>query len=235
MTRPGTRSDATLPAGSAPTPAASRHGGGGGRKSSRHLSRAALKPVLFTLLALPLLALIGGLFTDGLGANPVETITHVSGEWALRLLLLALACTPIRKLTGITWVMSVRRMLGLYAFFYACVHLLTYSALDAGFDLDYIIEDVLKRQYITIGFAAFLTLLPLAATSTNAMIKRLGARRWRALHRLAYVATAAALLHFLWLVKADLREPLVHIGIFAVLMGLRIPAVGRLLRRRTRL
>lgn len=186
-----------------------------------------LKPVIFVALALPAISLVVGLFTNNLGANPVETITHVTGEWGLRLLLLTLACTPIRKLTGYTRVMRLRRMFGLYAFFYACIHFLTYAALDASFDVDYIIEDVVKRLYITVGFAALLTLIPLAMTSTNGMIKRLGARRWQRLHQLVYVATGLVLLHFLWLVKTDLREPLIHIAVFVVLMLLRIPPLSR--------
>jgi len=186
-----------------------------------------LKPIAFILLALPAASLVYGLFASSLGANPVETITHVTGEWGLRLLLLTLSCTPVRKLTGFTTIMRLRRMFGLYAFFYASLHLLTYAVLDAGLDIDYIIEDVVKRLYITVGFAAFLTLIPLAATSTNAMIRRLGARNWQRLHQLVYVATFCVLLHFLWLVKADTREPLIHMVVFALLMLLRVPRLRR--------
>lgn len=186
-----------------------------------------LKPIAFTLLALPAASLVYGLFASSLGANPVETITHVTGEWGLRLLLLTLACTPIRKLTGFTSIMRLRRMFGLYAFFYASLHLLTYAVLDAGLDIGYIIEDVVKRLYITVGFAAFVLLLPLAVTSTNKMIRRLGARNWQRLHQLVYVATFCVLLHFLWLVKADTREPLIHMVVFALLMGLRVPRLQR--------
>ena len=189
--------------------------------------RAWLKPVVFIVLALPAARLVLGLFAGGLGANPVETITHVTGDWGLRLLLLTLACTPVRKLTGYREIMKLRRMFGLYAFFYACVHLLTYAILDAGLDLAYIIEDVVKRLYITVGFAAFLTLIPLAATSTNGMIRRLGARRWQRLHQLVYVATFGVLLHFLWLVKADVREPVIHMAVFALLMLMRMPVLSR--------
>ena len=190
-----------------------------------------LKPLLFVLLAMPAAALVYGLFSATLGPNPVETITHSTGEWALRMLLVTLAVTPIRKLTGASWVMRVRRMLGLYAFFYACLHVLTYLVLDAEFSLAYVVEDVVKRAYITVGFAAFLVLIPLAATSNHAMMRRLGGRRWQALHRAAYVATFAALLHFLWLVKADVREPLIHIAVFVLLMLMRVPAISARLPR----
>lgn len=191
-----------------------------------------LKPGLFCLCALPAVSLVVGLFTSNLGPNPVETITHETGEWALRLLLVTLAVTPLRKLTGRAGVMRFRRMLGLYAFFYASAHLLTYLVLDAEFDPGYILEDIVERTYITIGFAAFLVLVPLAVTSNNALLRRLGARRWQRLHRLAYVATFGALLHFLWLVKADLREPLVYMAIFGILMLLRVPAIAARLPRR---
>jgi sulfoxide reductase heme-binding subunit YedZ len=162
----------------------------------------------------------------------VETITHSTGDWALRLLLATLAVTPLRKITGDASLMRLRRMLGLYAFFYVCLHLLTYVWLDAFFSLAYIWDDIAKRLYITAGFTGFCLLLPLAMTSTNAMIRRLGARRWQRLHRLAYAAALAGVLHFLWLVKADVREPLVYMAVFALLMLARVPPVSRRLSRR---
>ena len=197
-----------------------------------------LKPALFAAACIPFASLVFGLFTDALGANPVETITHESGEWTLRLLLLTLLVTPLRRVTGLTWLVRVRRMLGLFAFFYLMVHFATYALLDAGLDLEYVVEDVLDRPYITVGFATLCTLLPLAATSTDAMIRRLGGARWRRLHRLAYLAGAGGVLHFLWLAwsKSDLREPLIYAAILAALLAARIPAVatrlGRLAPRR---
>ncbi len=192
------------------------------------------KVALFAACCVPLALLVAAGLTDELGANPVETITHETGEWALRLLLLTLALTPLRKLTGAATLIRFRRMLGLYAFFYVCLHLLTYVWLDAFFSLAYIWDDIVKRLYITAGFAGFCVMVPLAVTSTNAMIRRLGAKTWQRLHRLAYAAALAGVLHFLWLAKADLREPLIYLSIFAVLMLARLPPISRKLGRRTR-
>lgn len=189
------------------------------------------RPLVFAACAIPVLLLAYRAFAGSLGPNPVEAITQYTGQWALRLLLITLAITPLRKLSGVNALVRVRRMLGLYAYFYACLHLLTYVWLDAFFSLAYIWDDIAKRLYITVGFTAFCLLTPLAATSTNAMIRRLGARRWQQLHRLGYAAALAAILHFLWLVKADLREPLLYLGIFAVLMLARVPPVSRRLAR----
>lgn len=190
-----------------------------------------LKPLLFVLCALPALSLVYAAFNNGLGANPVETITHATGEWALRLLLATLAVTPLRKLTGLSTIMRVRRMIGLYAFFYVCVHLLTYVWLDAYFSLHYIWGDLAKRLYITAGFVGFCLMLPLAITSTNKMIRRLGAKRWQRLHQLVHAAALAGVLHFWWLVKADVREPLFYAAFFALLMLLRIRPVATRLSR----
>jgi sulfoxide reductase heme-binding subunit YedZ len=188
--------------------------------------------VVFVLCALPAAWLGYAAYAGGLGPNPVETITFTTGDWALRLLLVTLAVTPLRKLTGIAAVMRLRRMLGLYAFFYVCLHVLTYVWLDAFFSLAYIWDDIAKRLYITAGFTGFCLLVPLAFTSTNAMIHRLGARRWQRLHRLVYPAAIAGVLHFLWLVKADLREPLVYAAVLALLLVARVPTVSRRLGRR---
>ncbi len=188
---------------------------------------AVARPVLFLACLLPLAALVWAGFRGALGANPVETITHDTGQWALRLLLATLAVTPVRRLTGWAPVVRLRRMLGLFAFFYAALHLATYLWLDQFFAWGAIAEDVLKRPYITVGFAAFLLLVPLAATSTQAMVRRLGGRRWRLLHRLVYPAAALAVLHLLWLVKADLREPLVYAAILALLLAARVRLPGR--------
>jgi methionine sulfoxide reductase heme-binding subunit len=178
---------------------------------------------LACMLALvPLARLVAGVFTDRLGANPIEVITRATGEWTLILLLVTLAVTPLRRLTGLNWLLRLRRMLGLTAFFYGCLHLVTYLWLDQFFDLAAIAKDIVKRPFITAGFTAFLLLLPLAITSTDAMVRRLGGRRWLALHRLAYVATAIGVVHYWWLVKADVREPLFYAVILAVLLAMRL-------------
>ena len=178
---------------------------------------------LACMLALvPLVRLVAGVFTDRLGANPIEVITRATGEWTLILLLVTLAVTPLRRLTGLNWLLRLRRMLGLTAFFYGCLHLVTYLWLDQFFDLAAIAKDIVKRPFITAGFTAFLLLLPLAITSTDAMVRRLGGRRWLALHRLAYVATAIGVVHYWWLVKADVREPLFYAVILAVLLAMRL-------------
>jgi sulfoxide reductase heme-binding subunit YedZ len=158
----------------------------------------------------------------GLGAEPVEEITHRTGWWALTLLLVTLAVTPLRRLTGWNRVIQLRRMLGLFAFLYATLHVLTYFGLDQLFDLRYIAEDIVERPYITAGFAAWLLLLPLAVTSTRGWIRRLG-KRWQRLHRLVYPAAGLAVLHFLWLVKADTREPVVFGILLILLLLLRLP------------
>jgi methionine sulfoxide reductase heme-binding subunit len=171
--------------------------------------------------------------TGGLGAEPVERITHRTGWWALTLLLVTLALTPARRATGWNRLIQARRMLGLFAFFYATLHVLTYFGLDLFFDLAFLAEDVLQRPYITVGFTAWLLLLPLAVTSTKGWIRRLGGKRWQRLHRLAYPAAALAVLHFLWLVKADTREPLLFGAVLLALLALRLPPVaGRLGRLR---
>ena len=193
---------------------------------------AVIKTGLFAAALAPFTALVVSGFTDGLGANPVEAITHTTGEWALRLLLATLAITPLRHLTGWVWLTRLRRMVGLFAFFYLVLHFTTYAVLDASLDLAYVVEDVADRLYITAGFAAFVMLVPLAATSTNAMVRRLGPLRWRRLHRLVYAAGIGGVLHYLWLVKADLREPLVYAGILAVLLAARLPVVVKRLQAR---
>lgn len=164
------------------------------------------------------LAATGG---DALGADPVAAITHRTGDWALRFLLLTLAVTPLRRLSGRTALLRFRRMLGLYAFFYASAHFATYLVLDLGGYWAQILDDIVKRPFITVGFSAWLLLLPLVATSTRGMMRRLG-RRWGQLHRLVYAIAVLAVLHFVWLVKSDLREPLIYAGILAQLLGLRV-------------
>lgn len=182
---------------------------------------AGLKAALFALCLVPL-AQLGWLgWADRLGANPIELITRHLGTWTLNFLLVTLAVTPLRHLTGWHWLMRLRRMLGLYAFFYALLHFLTYLWLDQFFDWAEIGRDILKRPFITVGMATFLLLAPLAATSTKAMIRRLGGQRWQRLHRLIYPAALLAVLHFTWMVKVDVREPALYGVILAVLLGLR--------------
>ncbi len=193
--------------------------------------KRALQTFTVTAGALPAASLVVSALTDGLGADPVEHVTHATGGWALRFLLLSLAVTPLRRLLGWSWAAPLRRTLGLTAFGYACFHYLTYLGLEHFFDWQLIVEDVLERRYVTAGFAAFLCLVPLAVTSTRAMIRRLG-RRWVSLHRLVYLAAALGVIHFLWLVKSDLREPLVYAAVLALLLGLR--ALPWLARSRSR-
>ncbi|MGI9336476.1 MAG: sulfite oxidase heme-binding subunit YedZ [Gammaproteobacteria bacterium] len=194
-----------------------------------------LKPLVFVLACVPAALLIAGLFTGGLGVNPVETITHRTGETALQLLLLTLAVTPLRRLSGWQVIARLRRMLGLFAFFYVTLHFTIYAVLDASLDPAYVLDDIVKRPYITIGFLAACTLVPLAATSTNAMVKRLGGAAWRRLHKLVYVAAAVAVTHYLWLVKADVVEPAIYAAMFIALMTLRLPALANSLPRWRRL
>ena len=184
--------------------------------------RWLIKPALFVISLVPLAVLIQKGLNNDLGANPVETINRFTGDWVLRFLLVTLAVTPLRRLFGWNALLRYRRMLGLFAFFYVCLHFLSYAWLDQYFAIADIIKDVAKRPYITVGFACFLMLIPLAATSTNAMIRRLGARRWQRLHRLVYLVGVGGIVHFLWLVKSDLREPLIYGAILAVLLGFRL-------------
>ena len=170
----------------------------------------------------PLAALVVGAFSDALGANPIERITHVTGEWTLRFLLVALAITPIRRFARVTWIAPYRRTFGLLAFTYGTLHGLTYFVLDQELDLPLLFEDVLERRFVTAGFAAWLVMLPLALTSTRAMVRRLGAR-WKTLHRLAYAAGILGVIHYLWLVKADLLAPLLHAAVLAGLLLARLP------------
>jgi sulfoxide reductase heme-binding subunit YedZ len=177
---------------------------------------------------LPLGWLIAGALTDGLGANPIEYITRATGDWTLRLLLVTLAVTPLRQLTGWHWLVRLRRMLGLYAFFYASLHFVTYLWLDQFFDFGSIVKDIIKRPFITLGFGAFVLLLPLAMTSTNGMVRRLGGRVWQRLHRLAYLVGILGVAHYWWLVKKDLTEPIVYAGILASLFAVRLWHARRL-------
>lgn len=183
---------------------------------------AAIKALLFTLCLLPLAALVWAGVHDDLGANPIEAVIRNLGDWALRFLLITLAVTPLRRFTGLHWLLRLRRMLGLYTFFYALLHVACYVGVDQFFDWAEIFNDILKRPFITVGFVAFAFLLPLAATSTNGMIRRLGGQRWQRLHRLVYPTAMLAVLHFFWMVKLDVREPLLYAAILAFLLGLRL-------------
>jgi sulfoxide reductase heme-binding subunit YedZ len=186
-----------------------------------------IKPALFVacLIPLALLALRG--VRGGLGANPIEYITHSTGWWTLAFLLITLLVTPLRRVTGMTWLLRLRRMLGLYAFFYACLHFVTYIWLDQFFDWSSVVKDVMKRPFITVGFAAFVMLIPLAATSTNAMVRRLGSKRWQLLHRLVYAIAICGVTHFWWLVKKDITEPLTFAVLLAILLAARVAALVR--------
>jgi sulfoxide reductase heme-binding subunit YedZ len=173
-------------------------------------------------LALVPAARIGALAaTDGLGPNPIAEAMNRLGFWTLTLLLAALAPTAIRIVTGWKWPLRLRRMLGLEAFLYVCLHLGVYLWLDQGFDLSEIGKDIAKRKFITVGFTAFLLLVPLAVTSTDAMVRRLGFRRWKRLHRLVYVAGILGVTHFVWRVKSDLRQPLLFAAALALLLAIR--------------
>jgi len=166
-----------------------------------------LKPLIFAAALGPLAYLALGAWQGRLGANPIETVTRSTGLWTLRFMLITLAVTPARRLTGWNDIVRVRRMLGLFAFFYGSLHLVTYVWLDQFFDLAAIAKDVVKRPFITAGFSAYALLVPLAITSTSGMIRRLGGRWWRRLHRLAYAAAALGVVHYWWLVKLDTQPP----------------------------
>ena len=179
---------------------------------------------MFLLCLLPLgkLALeIFGLAGMSLGANPIEELIHRLGKWGLNFLLITLSVTPLRKLTGMNWLIRFRRMLGLFTFFYILLHFLTYAGLDQRFDIAVIVEDIVERPYITIGMSALLLLLPLAITSTKGMMRRLG-KRWQKLHRLVYVIGALGVWHFYWQVKEDILEPSIYIFVLVVLLGYHI-------------
>ena len=193
-----------------------------------------LKAVVFCLALVPLGRLAAGvfLFPEWLGANPAEFITRSTGDWTLRFLLTTLAVTPLRRLLGWHWLASFRRMLGLYAFFYGVVHLSSYVAFDHVFEVTEILKDIVKRPFITVGFAALVLMTPLAITSTDKMVRRLGAKRWLALHRLVYVLAPLGVLHFWWMVKRDVTEPALYAVILAALLGYRV--VTKLAERRRR-
>ena len=180
------------------------------------------KRALFAACLIPALLLVWRGFTGHLSANPVEFIEHKTGDWVLRFLLITLAVTPLRKIFEQPLFTRFRRMLGLFAFFYVCVHLSMYLTFDQMFDPRGIFADVMKRPYITVGTAGFLMLIPLAITSRAAMVRRLGPKRWQRLHRLVYFCALAGIIHYYWLVKSDVREPFMYFGMWAVLMLFRV-------------
>jgi sulfoxide reductase heme-binding subunit YedZ len=193
----------------------------------------AVKALAFAGCLVPALVLTWKGFHDGLGANPIDVITRSTGKWTLTFLLITLSVTPLRKLSGMSWLIGFRRMLGLFAFFYGCLHLTTYVWLDKFFDVHAMLHDIAKRRFITAGMTAWTLMLPLALTSTAGWIRRMGGKRWQLLHRLIYLSAAAGVVHFIWLVKADLRRPLTYGAILSVLLAYRL-AAWLVARARTR-
>jgi len=196
-----------------------------------------LKVAVFLACLGPLAALLWKYHADDLGANPIEVITHATGDWILRFLLITLAITPLRKLTRQPWLIRFRRMLGLFAFFYGCLHFTTYIWLDQFFDWANMVKDVQKRPFITAGFTGFVLMIPLAVTSTSWAVRKMGGQRWQWLHRLIYASATAGVIHYLWLVKKDISEPLIYAGVLALLLLYRVGAWGipALRARRARL
>jgi sulfoxide reductase heme-binding subunit YedZ len=193
-----------------------------------------LKPGVFVGALVPLAGLVLQATRGTLGADPVAIALNRLGLLALIFLVASLACTPAKTLLGWTWPIRLRRMLGLFAFFYACLHFTTYVAVDQRFDWPVLWADVTKRKFMVVGFGAFLLLLPLALTSTDASVRRLGFRRWKALHRLVYLAAVLAVVHFLWRVKLDIREPLIYALVLGALFLARVVDAVRTRRAKTR-
>lgn len=193
-----------------------------------------LKPAVLVGALVPL-ALLGWDFSQGsLGANPIQRVLNQFGMLALIILVASLACTPLKVLFQWTWPLRIRKLLGLLGFFYACLHFLTYAVVDQELMLGTIVQDITKRPFITVGFVALVLLVPLAVTSTNAMVRRMGFPAWQRLHRLVYVAVALGVIHFVWRVKKDLTEPLVYAGVLALLLGIRGAEAVRKRRARAR-
>lgn len=182
---------------------------------------ARLKPIAFLICLIPSGQLLYWAYMDDLGVNPIDTITRFTGSWALFILLASLSVTPLRRITGWNDLIKFRRMLGLFAFFYAALHFATYMVLDLYFDFSAIGKDILKRPYITVGFTALVLMIPLALTSTTGMIRRLG-KRWQQLHRLVYLIAILGVLHFYWLVKSDIRRPAQYGAVLLILLGCRL-------------
>ena len=189
---------------------------------SRGAPQPWLKPGLFVGALAPLFVMVVEAVQGTMGANPIAEVENVLGLAALVLLVASLACTPLRRLTGWAWPARIRRELGLFAFFYVSLHFLTYVLVDQTLDAGRIIDDIAKRPFITVGFAALVLLIPLALTSTTASIRRLGFRRWTLLHQLAYVAGVLAVIHFFWRVKIDVSQPLIYAGVLTLLLVVRV-------------
>jgi len=190
----------------------------------RVLSSRWVKVPVFALCLVPALLLGWKALNGDLGANPIEFITHWTGDWTIRFLCITLAVTPLRKILRLPELIRFRRMLGLFGFFYACLHFLTWFVLDKFFDWGEILKDVVKRPFITAGFTAFVLLIPLAVTSTTGWIRRMGGKRWQMLHRLIYVSGIAGVVHYYWLVKSDIRLPVMYGAIVCVLLAYRLVA-----------
>jgi methionine sulfoxide reductase heme-binding subunit len=186
------------------------------------MNQTIIKAVLHILCLLPLLRLVVKYFQDSLTANPIEFLTHSTGTWALVILLASLTITPLRKIKALNWTIKLRKMLGLYAFLYVCLHFAIYIILDHFFDWARIVEDIAKRPYVTVGFAAFVMLVPLALTSNKFSIRKLTGKRWQQLHWLVYPAAICGVVHYYWLVKADIREPLLYAAVLVILFGVRL-------------
>jgi len=180
------------------------------------------KGAVFLVSSIPFVLLSWGLLRGELGINPVETLQHTTGDWTLRFLIFTLAITPLRKTFKLPELIRYRRMLGLFAFFYVVLHFLTYLGPDQSFNLSGMWDDVAKRKFVTVGFAAFVLLIPLAATSTAGMIRRLGGKRWQALHRLIYICAILGVIHYYWLVKSDVRKPLFYGALVGILLLWRV-------------
>ena len=189
---------------------------------SRRLNSDMKKVAVFIVCFIPAAWLLFAVLTDRLSADPIKDITQDTGSWALRLLLVTLCITPLRKLTGWSSVIRYRRMLGLFAFFYGFLHFLTYVWLDQFFSVSDMLRDVYKRPFITAGFTGFIVMVPLAITSTKNWIVRLGGKRWQLLHRLTYISGIAGVLHYLWLVKSDVERPLIYGVLLSFLLGFRV-------------
>ena len=188
------------------------------------LLHPAAKPILFVVCLLPFVWLFYSALTNQLGANPAEALIRATGDWTLRFLCIVLAVTPLRMISNTPALARFRRMLGLFVYFYVAIHMLSYSWFDMGFDVPDIVKDIIKRPFILVGFSAFLLLTPLAATSFNAAIKKLGARRWQLLHKLVYLIAGLGLLHFFWMRsgKNDFADVFVYAAIIAALLGWRL-------------
>jgi len=180
------------------------------------------KVAIFLLCLIPFGDLVWRIIKSDLGANPVEFLQHATGDWTLRFLVFTLCITPFRKLLNLPDLIRFRRMLGLFAFFYVSLHFLTYLGPDQAFDLAAMWKDVAKRPFITVGFAAFVSLIPLAVTSTAGWIRRIGGKRWQMLHRLIYLAAVCGVIHYYWLVKSDVRKPLFYGALVAILLAWRL-------------